>query len=228
MRHGQAQNNTQRILAGRSAGVPLTDLGRRQAEQAGQMLQHLDIAAIYSSPIQRARDTADIAASPDNIKVITDDRLVELEMGDFTGMRYDDIYSTHGNVFLKFYQGSDEIMSYGLEPFADVRSRIRDIMHDVTEHHPDDNVVLVTHMDPIKAAISLSLDVNPKLLYDLVVENASLNIFAMMQGTLFLSAVNLVHPSRLSQIWPAHMQSDQSGLFASNTPKAPRDFKTLK
>ncbi len=54
LRHGQAKNNTERILAGRTEGVPLTDTGIKQAEQTAQLLKQMNISAIYSSPIERA------------------------------------------------------------------------------------------------------------------------------------------------------------------------------
>jgi len=54
LRHGQAENNTKRILAGRTEGVPLTKTGVEQAERIARYLKHMDISAIYSSPIERA------------------------------------------------------------------------------------------------------------------------------------------------------------------------------
>ena len=54
LRHGQAENNTKRILAGRTEGVPLTKTGVEQAERIAKYLKHMDISAIYSSPIERA------------------------------------------------------------------------------------------------------------------------------------------------------------------------------
>ena len=60
LRHGQATNNTERILAGRTEGVPLTDTGIIQAEHTAELLEHMNVSAIYSSPIQRAKHTAEI------------------------------------------------------------------------------------------------------------------------------------------------------------------------
>ena len=51
LRHGQAENNTKKILAGRTPGINLTEQGREQAEQAGEMIKSLNISAIYSSPM---------------------------------------------------------------------------------------------------------------------------------------------------------------------------------
>ena len=64
----------------------------------------MNISAIYSSPIQRAKHTAEIVGKHNAIDVTIDDRLIELDMGKFTGMAYDEIFQNHGNVFMKFYQ----------------------------------------------------------------------------------------------------------------------------
>ena len=89
LRHGQAENNTKKILAGRSPGVNLTEAGIQQADQAGKMLESLNISAIYSSPIDRALQTAEIVGKHCDLDIITDDRLIELDMGKFTKMPYD-------------------------------------------------------------------------------------------------------------------------------------------
>ena len=104
LRHGQAENNTKKILAGRSPGVNLTQVGIQQAEQSGKMLESLNISAIYSSPIDRALQTAKIVGNHCNLEPVIDDRLIELDMGKFTKMPYDEIFAKHGNVFLKFYE----------------------------------------------------------------------------------------------------------------------------
>ncbi len=105
LRHGQAKNNTERILAGRSPGVPLTEEGVDQSEKAAKFLEEMNISAIYSSPIERAKNTAEIVGKHNSIDVKIDDRLIELDMGKFTGKPYDEIFSSHGNVFMKFYIG---------------------------------------------------------------------------------------------------------------------------
>lgn len=200
LRHGQAQNNVQRILTGRTPGVSLTDAGKIQAQQAADLLGQFDISAIYSSPIERAQRTADIVAKHNSLDYTTDERLVELEMGDFTGMKYDDVFSKHDNMLMKFYENNPEIANRGVETFAQVKLRVREIIKDVSKKHHDQNVVLVTHMDPIKAMLSMVIETSPKTLCDLVLSNASLNIFREYEGEFFLSAINLMHPSRYRDI----------------------------
>ena len=201
LRHGQAKNNTDRILAGRTEGIPLTDTGIKQAEHTAQLLEHMNVSAIYSSPIQRAKHTAEIVGKHNSLDVTIDDRLIELDMGKFTRMPYDEIFNSHGNVFMKFYNGELEIAHNGVETFSEVKKRVLGIVDDVIQNHPDENVVLVTHMDPIKAMISTIIDLSPTNLFELIIANASLNIFREKDQKFSLSGLNIMHPSRFDQSW---------------------------
>ena len=201
LRHGQAKNNTERILSGRTPGVPLTDKGITQAQQTAELLEHMNISAIYSSPIQRAKHTAEIVGKHNSIDVTIDDRLIELDMGKFTNVPYDEIFTSHGNVFMKFYNGELEIAHNGVETFADVKKRVASIVEEVIEKHPDENVVLVTHMDPIKAMLSTIVDLSPTNLFELIIANASLNLFREKDGKFSLSGINVMHTSRFDQNW---------------------------
>ena len=201
LRHGQAKNNTERILSGRTPGVPLTDKGITQAQQTAELLEHMNISAIYSSPIQRAKHTAEIVGKHNSIDVTIDDRLIELDMGKFTNVPYDEIFTSHGNVFMKFYNGELEIAHNGVETFADVKKRVASIVEEVIEKHPDQNVVLVTHMDPIKAMLSTIVDLSPTNLFELIIANASLNIFREKERKFSLSGINVMHPTRFDQNW---------------------------
>ena len=201
LRHGQAKNNTERILAGRTEGVPLTDVGEQQAQHTAELLEHMNISAIYSSPIQRAKHTAEIVGKHNSLDVSIDERLIELDMGKFTGMAYDEIFNDHGNVFMKFYQGDLEIAHNGVETFDEVKKRVLGIVDHVLEKHPDENVVLVTHMDPIKAMLSTVVDLSPTNLFELIIANASLNLFRENNRKFSISGINVMHPTRFDQGW---------------------------
>ena len=200
LRHGQAKNNTERILAGRTEGFPLTETGIKQSEHTAELLKHMNISAIYSSPIERAKHTAEIVGKHNSLDVTIDDRLNELDMGKFTGMPYDEIFKSHGNVFMKFYNSELEIAHNGVETFPDVKKRILGIVDYVIEKHPNENVLLVTHMDPIKAMLSTIIDLSPTNLYELIIANASLNIFSEKDGKYSLSGLNVMDPSRFDQV----------------------------
>ena len=161
----------------------------------------MNVSAIYSSPIERAQHTAEIVGKHNSVDVVTDERLIELDMGKFTGMSYDKIFGNHGNVFMKFYNGGLEIAQNGVETFDHVKKRVLEAVYHVTERHPDRNVVLVTHMDPIKAMLSSVVSLSPKNLFELVIANASLNLFRERDRKFSISGINVMHPSRFDQSW---------------------------
>lgn len=201
LRHGQAQNNIKRVLAGRTPGVPLTGDGIKQAKTIAKFLKPMKISTVYSSPVERALKTAEIVAKHNSVDYRIDERLIELDMGKFTGMPYDEIFKTHGNVFLKFYEGEIEIAHNGVETFSEVKKRVLSIVDHVLNEHKNENVVLVTHMDPIKAMLSTVMDLKPQSLFELIIANASLTVFREEGGKLSVKAINAMDSSRFDQEW---------------------------
>ena len=201
LRHAQAENNAKRILAGRTEGVHLTKTGIEQAELIAKYLKPLDISAIYSSPIERASHTAEIVAKNNSLDHNLDDRLTEIEMGKFTRMNYDDMFAKYGNIFLKFYQNDPVIAEHEVETFPQVQSRILDMVSHIVEKHKNENVILVTHMDPIKSMLSTVMDLKPKALFELIIANASLTIIKEQDKKFSLSAINAMDIDRYDQTW---------------------------
>jgi len=201
LRHGQAKNNIERVLAGRTDGVSLTDKGIKQAQSIAKFLKPMKISAIYSSPIERATKTAEIVAKHNKIDYTTDERLIELDMGKFTGQRYDEVFEKHGNVFLKFYEGQIEIAHNGVETFTEVKKRVLSMVDHLLKEHHDENVVLVTHMDPIKSMLATVMDLKPQSLFELIIANGSLTVFREEGEKLSVKAINAMDPVQFDQIW---------------------------
>jgi len=201
LRHAQAENNTKRILAGRTEGVPLTKTGIEQAEQIAKYLAPIDISAIYSSPIERAKHTAEIVAKNSSLEVVLDERLTEINMGKFTRMNYDDMFTKYGNIFLKFYENDPVISEHEVETFPDVQKRVLDMVDHVLKKHNNENVILVTHMDPIKSMLAKVMNLVPKTLFELIIANASLTVITEQDKKFSLSAINAMDVDRYHQTW---------------------------
>jgi 2,3-bisphosphoglycerate-dependent phosphoglycerate mutase len=199
LRHGQAKNNVERILAGRTKGFPLTELGNHQAEKIGDFLKPFNISKIYCSPIERAEQTAKIVANKVGLNCTIDERLTEIDMGTFSGMHYDEMFAKHGNVFLKFYQGHPIIETNGIETFASVKERILDMVAHCARKHDGETILLVTHMDPIKSILSTILQPTPESLYEMIIRNASLTILKNEQSSFSMVAINSMNPERYPQ-----------------------------
>jgi 2,3-bisphosphoglycerate-dependent phosphoglycerate mutase len=193
MRHGEADNNVKRILVGRNIESHLTSQGKRQVEDTAKYLKEISIDKVYVSPVIRAIETAEITCNVLGLEYQIDERLFEIELGKLVGMNYEEILDKHENLFLKFYSGDQQMLeSFGVESFSMVKERIKHILDEVIEIYPDKNVLFVTHLDPIKAAISLLLDLRAEALYQWHIRNASLTILKHESKILSLSGVNVM------------------------------------
>ena len=197
MRHGQAENNVNRILVGRHIESHLTDYGRKQVEDTARYLQNVPIEKLYVSPVIRTLETAKIVSKILGINYKIDERLYEIDLGRLVGMNYDDIINKYGNLFLKFYAETDSTLStYGVESFTAVKQRIKALMDEITEKEHDKNVLMITHLDPIKAAISVLLDLKPQALFHWHIRNAALTILKHESKIYSLSGVNVMSMHR--------------------------------
>jgi probable phosphoglycerate mutase len=193
VRHGEADNNVKRLLVGRHIESNLTECGIQQAKDTGQHLKKLRIDRVCVSPVTRAIETAKIICQINQLGYQVDERLYEIELGDLVGMNYDEVIEKHGNLFLKFYSGDDPILdSFGIESFFAVKKRIQNLLDESMKNYPDKNLLFVTHLDPIKAAVSIMLGLPPESLYGWHIRNASMTILKHENNTLSLSGVNVM------------------------------------
>jgi len=197
MRHGEAENNVLHILAGRESEYHLTEKGKTQVADVAEKLKTVPIDVMYTSPVTRAIETSQIVAEKIAIDYKIDERLTETEMGSVTGMGTNDASKKYGNLFLKFYQDDDTVSrNMGVERFSAIGARVSNMLYYVAEKHPDKNVLLVTHLDPIKAAISRIMDLKPEALFKMAIKNASLTILKHSSRDYTLSAFNVMDISR--------------------------------
>ena len=197
MRHGQADNNIKRILVGRYIESHLTEYGKKQVADAAKHLKSVSIQKVYVSPVIRTIETAKIVCRILELDYEVDERLYEIELGKLVGMNFEEIIQKYGNLFLKFYNENDSTLTrYGVESFCSVKSRIRQLLDQIMKNHQDENVLLITHLDPIKAAISSLLDLNSQALYKWHIQNASLTILKHEYNDYSLYAVNVMQMDR--------------------------------
>jgi 2,3-bisphosphoglycerate-dependent phosphoglycerate mutase len=194
MRHGQAESNVNRILAGRHMESHLTEYGRQQVvDSAKQLMKNIAIEKVYVSPVTRTVETAQIVCQVLGTDYVIDERLYETDMGRLVGMNYEEVTTKYGDVLTRFYSDYDPVLeSFGVEAFASVKRRITTLLDDLLEKHEQRNVLMVTHLDPIKAALASLLDLSPEALYRWNIRNASLTILKHESKIYSLSGVNIM------------------------------------
>jgi broad specificity phosphatase PhoE len=143
-------------LCGRMPGVTLGEEGRGQAARVAARLAGENIAAVYSSPLERARETAAPIAQKFNTPVQASDALNEIDFGVWTGRRFDEL---GGDVtWQSWNRARSATCPPGGESFAAVQARIVPFLKRLAERHPDAGVVAVTHGDIIRAALCAFLN----------------------------------------------------------------------
>jgi probable phosphoglycerate mutase len=194
MRHGQAESNVSRILAGRHMKSHLTEHGRQQVvDSAKQLMKNIAIEKVYVSPVTRTVETAQIVRQILGTDYVIDERLYETEMGRLVGMNYEEVTTKYGDVLTRFYSDYDPILeSFGVEAFASVKHRITSLLDDILQKHEDSNVLMITHLDPIKAALATLLDLSPEALRRWNIRNASLTILKHESKIYSISGVNVM------------------------------------
>ena len=176
LRHGQTELSVGRRYSGRG-NPPLTELGQRQAAAAARHLgQRDDIAAVVSSPLQRAYDTATAAAKVLGLDVTVDDDLIETDFGDWEGLTFGEAAQRDPGVHGQWLRDTSVAPPGGGESFDAVAWRVRRARSRIVCEYGGATVLVVSHVTPIKTLLRLALDAGEGILYRLHLDLASLSI----------------------------------------------------
>jgi broad specificity phosphatase PhoE len=145
VRHGETESNRLNLALGRD-NVPLNERGLRQAERVAQALAREPLDAIYSSPLQRALDTARAVAAPHGFAAQIEQRLVEMDIGEADGLTLAEVGSRYPGLLEAWASedGPNQAMPGG-ERLVDVQERAWAAVQDLAASHADETVAAVTH-----------------------------------------------------------------------------------
>lgn len=163
-------------LAGWTPGVHLNDKGHQQARALGERLAHLPIATIYSSPLERAVETAQAIATHHDLKVQILEGVGETRYGEWTGASLKELAKTELWPVVQVYPSGARFP--GGESLRETQARAVAALDALLDAHPaeTDVVVVVSHADIIKAAVAHYVGLHLDLFQRLVINPASLNV----------------------------------------------------
>jgi broad specificity phosphatase PhoE len=174
VRHGETAANRARLALGR-ADPPLTEHGRDQAARLGARLTGSDATRVVSSPLARALETAAAIAAPLGLAVEQDDRLVEMDYGEWDQRSFSDLPAEE----LARWRKDATFAPPGGESLADVGTRVADLCRDWIAGAP---VIAVSHVSPIKAAVLWAMDADPLLAWRMHLDVASITTVGAPHG----------------------------------------------
>jgi broad specificity phosphatase PhoE len=168
VRHGRTEANASGLLLGRRLDPGLDDLGQRQAAALRAVVA--GAARVVCSPLRRTRETADALGLPVQI----DERWVEIDYGSLDGTPLADVPAARWAE----WRADPERPFGGGESLADVGRRVRAAAEDLVEEARRQNVVVVTHVSPIKAVTAWALGVGDDVIWRLWCAPASVTAIA--------------------------------------------------
>jgi len=173
LRHGQTPLSAERRFAGRS-DIPLTDVGQRQAAAAAARLaERGGIDVIVTSPLRRTRRTAEAVAETTGAPVVVEDDLVETDFGKWEGMSFAEAGAQDPD-HLKAWLGGADVAPPDGESFAAAGRRVLGALDRVLAAYPEQTLLIVSHVTPIKTILCRALLAPPAALFRIHLDVASL------------------------------------------------------
>jgi probable phosphomutase (TIGR03848 family) len=188
VRHGKTPT-TGTTLPGRAKGLHLSDEGRSQAEAAAARIAPLKkVTAVYASPLERTRETAAPIAKATGHRVRIDRGLLECDFGDWTGETLKKLNRLPEWSTVQRYPSGFRFPNG--ESFTEMQTRIVSTIEKLAAQHRGETIVLVSHADPIKAAVAHALGTHLDLFQRIVVSPCSISAIWYAAGGPAVLATN--------------------------------------
>lgn len=193
VRHGRTRANAGGLLQGHIDNE-LDEVGHEQAAVLGPALAQIgNVDRIITSPLRRARQTADAIARHSSVEVETDPRWIELDYGDFDGQP---MSSVAPEVWSQWRRDPDFRPPRG-ESMTELSSRVGHALFDLSGDDAGTHVVVVSHVSPIKAAVAWALGVDIGVSWRTSLDRASMSTIRLHRERPALVTFNVtVHPEK--------------------------------
>ncbi|OGQ05606.1 MAG: hypothetical protein A2W61_02090 [Deltaproteobacteria bacterium RIFCSPLOWO2_01_44_7] len=177
VRHGQTDwNPTRKVMGQNSIGINAR--GIQQAQNLKEWLKPISIDAVYSSPMPRALQTAEIVIEGrNNLEVQPEKGLAEIDYGDWVGLNFDEVEERYNEIYNAYRFKASKVKIPGGEAVVDVQKRVVASVEKIRTKHQDQKVLIVSHADVIKAMLLHYLKLPLDHLQAVGCDNGSLSIY---------------------------------------------------
>ena len=188
VRHGQTPT-TGKVLPGRAKGLHLADEGLRQAQIAADRIGELKrVDAVYSSPLERAKETAAPISKARGLRTQIDRGLFECDFGDWTGAELKELMKLPD--WQTVQRAPSTFRFPNGESFTEMQTRMVSALDRLRAAHPGGTIVCVSHADTIKAAVAHAMGTHIDLFQRIVVSPASVTAISWHAGGPVVLTVN--------------------------------------
>jgi len=190
VRHGQTAWNQEERFRGRM-DLPLTEPGKRRAHAlAAHIASHYQPAAIYSSPLRRAVETAEPIAASLRLAVQPSEGLLDIDFGDLTGLSLQEAQRAFPEIYQAWMETPHTVRFPSGESLIDVRARGAAYVCEICQQHPNQQVVLVTHSVMLRVLFCYLLGLHESAFWQFHVDTCSLSVFRVSANRTTLMQAN--------------------------------------
>jgi probable phosphomutase (TIGR03848 family) len=175
-------------IAGWTPGVHLNERGREQARRLGERLGSLPIRAIYSSPLERATETAAPLAERLGLEIRISEALGEVRFGEWTGKSMEELDAMREWTLFNSFRSVTR--PPGGETAVEIQARMLAEIERLRAFHPDEMIVLVSHADVIRATLVYFAAIPLDLFHRIQIAPASVSILKLKDGGVHIARVN--------------------------------------
>jgi len=175
IRHGETRLNVENIFRGRT-DIPLNDNGLDQARRLGKALREHRLAAVYSSPMDRALATARGVASPHGLEVQVREEFHNISLGIWEGRPKAEIRQEQPELWAQWVHAPEALAVPGGETIPQVRERARQGIVAVLARHPAETVAIVTHRSVLKTILAVILGLEQDYFWKFYLDNCSYSV----------------------------------------------------
>jgi broad specificity phosphatase PhoE len=191
VRHAEPEASAQGLCYG-SLDVALSPRGRRQAAGLGRALRAVPLAAVYTSPLRRALDTAAPLARAQGLEPLLHEGLRELDFGELEGQPYERIEAERPELFRAWMEEPWAVRFPGGEGLADLRARVLAAVGEIRERHADDAVALVAHGGVVRVVLADALGLADGAVFRLEQSYGGISVVDRLGETDVVRMVNTV------------------------------------
>ena len=194
IRHGATINNLARPprLQGRRHDIELSAEGRQQARQTARLLASLPLDAVYSSPLLRARQTAECIAELHGMDVRVADALIEVDVGDWEGRAWDEIAHTDAEEYEAFMADAGRYPYKGGENLQSVQDRVVPAIERLMDAHGGRSIAVVAHNMVNRCCLAHWLGIGVSQYRAIPQDNCGVNVLRWRNGRTKLVTINAV------------------------------------
>jgi alpha-ribazole phosphatase len=196
VRHGQTEWNVQRRYQGQS-NVPLSGVGRRQAERVAERLVPQKIDVVYASDLERAWETAKIIAEKHGLEVLPEPRLRELRFGVLEGLTFDEAQVQYPEMIAAWLKDFNQ-PPQGAETVDVFRERIVCLLDDLKQKHDEQTLLLVGHAGSLSEILRVALSLSREKRWYFEMEHTSISEVLIAED--YVSLMRLNDSSHLSSV----------------------------